>query len=108
MVMAHTAGPWTVRYCSHGGGLLRRGAQNGPGTHPQSSLQVIPMADATLCSAAPDLIDVAIQLVQIATGGGEWSGAYLVPSRHDEAWYALIEQARAAIAKATTTPSELA
>jgi hypothetical protein len=52
----HTPGPWTVNECSHGGGLLRRGDQVGPGTHPQSSLQVTPMADAVLISAAPDLL----------------------------------------------------
>lgn len=102
-MMTHTAGPWSVRYCSHGGGLLRRGAQHGPGTHPQSSIQIIPIADAVLCSAAPDLLDVALRLIDVADGLRRADGAYLSPTH--QVWQALIDQARLAVAKAISEPA---
>jgi hypothetical protein len=52
----HTPGPWTVEPCTHGGLLLRRGDQIGPGTHVQSSLQILPVEDAHLIAAAPELL----------------------------------------------------
>ena len=52
----HTPGPWTVQPCSHGGMLLRRGDQLGRGIHVQSSIQILPEADARLMSASPDLL----------------------------------------------------
>lgn len=56
--VGHTPGPWTVREDINGnGGLLRRGEQMGPNTHVQSSLQILPLEDARLIAAAPDLLD---------------------------------------------------
>ncbi len=54
---AHTPGQWTLRECSHGGMLLRRGDQSGPDRHEQSSLQILPTADAHLIAAAPELLE---------------------------------------------------
>lgn len=53
----HTPGPWTLASCSHGGLILRRGDAIGRDTHIQSSLQVLPEADAHLIAAAPDLLE---------------------------------------------------
>lgn len=59
----HTPGPWTVVECSHGGGLLRRGEQTGVGTHVQSSIQILPLEDARLIAAAPEMLVVLKQFV---------------------------------------------
>ena len=48
----HTPGPWSVYPCDQGGGILRRGDRQ----HPQSHLQIVPMEDARLIAAAPELL----------------------------------------------------
>lgn len=55
----HTPGPWKLHPCSNGGLLLRRGDQMGRNTHIQSSLQILPEADAHLIAAAPELLEAA-------------------------------------------------
>jgi hypothetical protein len=52
--MSHTPGPWMLQDCWEGGALLIRGID--PRSHPQASLQVVPIEDARLIAAAPDLL----------------------------------------------------
>lgn len=56
---AHTPGPWTLNGCSNGGAILRRGEALGERTHIQSHLQILPVEDAQLIAAAPDLLAAA-------------------------------------------------
>ena len=61
--MAHTPGPWTTRECTHGGLLVQRGQiEAGRFTHPQHSLQIVPVEDALLIAAAPELL-AALKLI---------------------------------------------
>lgn len=81
----HTPGPWTLAPCSHGGLILRRGDAIGRDTHIQSSLQILPEADAHLIAAAPDLLQ-ACKVAFVALAAPEWGEVQ--------------DQIRAAIAKA--------
>jgi hypothetical protein len=60
-----TAGPWELLPCSHGGAILKRGAD--ARTHPQSHLQIVPIEDARLIVAAPELyamLDVFVSCLE--------------------------------------------
>lgn len=50
----HTPGPWSLQECSNGGALLIRGLY---GKHQQSHLQIVPIEDARLIAAAPELLE---------------------------------------------------
>lgn len=56
--MEHTKGPWKLMPCSNGGMLLIRGDEKAPVSerHIQSHIQILPVADAYLIAAAPDLL----------------------------------------------------
>lgn len=49
---------WRLQECQHGGAILVRGSDALPlaERHPQSHLQVLPIEDAQLMAAAPDLL----------------------------------------------------
>ncbi|MFA5431127.1 MAG: hypothetical protein WC329_08215 [Candidatus Omnitrophota bacterium] len=54
--MKHTPGPWKIQPSSSGGALLiRQEWKPGVEYHPQSSLQIMPIEDARLISAAPEM-----------------------------------------------------
>jgi hypothetical protein len=89
-----TPGPWEVVPCNHGGGLLlRKGII-------QSSIQIVPMEDARLISAAPELLEACKAALGIAweIGCETEDGVHtlLDDSRGD-----LYRQLSAAITKAT-------
>lgn len=90
--MKHTKAPWKVEnYVSGGGLLLRNEAQH------QNSLQIVPIEDAILMSAAPELLEACIATIPCledwvrTTGFGE-------VNRRDKKVLELIHQA---ITKAT-------
>ncbi len=58
--MSATKGPWTIQPTSSGGGLLVRGET--AGKHPQHMLQIVPIEDARLIAAAPDLLEACKRL----------------------------------------------
>jgi hypothetical protein len=60
--MSHTPGPWALQECSHGGAILIRGQY---GEHHQSHLQIVPVADARLIAAAPELLEALRYVVKV-------------------------------------------
>jgi len=55
MSVKHTPAPWGLQECPSGGMLLLRNLPDG--RHPQSHLQIVPVSDAHLIAAAPDLLE---------------------------------------------------
>jgi hypothetical protein len=51
----HTPGPWELQDCTHGGAILLRGLDGK--RHIQSHLQIVPIEDARLIAAAPELLE---------------------------------------------------
>lgn len=93
----HTPGPWTVRYLTNVFADKRSVAStggyatNGPDEEAVSAENV---ANACLIAAAPDLL-AACKAIVDAHDGNDWSEPGV-----SDTFYAAIEQARAAIAKA--------
>jgi len=85
----HTPGPWDMKPCSAGGGLLIRGDA---GKHSQASLQIVPIEDARLIAAAPEMLEALDRLL--------WWASVRAEGLHGTELDA-INSARAAIAKAT-------
>ncbi len=86
----HTPGPWELHETSSGGAIVSRGQVQ--------SLQVVPVADARLIAAAPDLLESSADLLG-------WIERQLVPTYSDrkpipENLEAAILKTKAAIAKA--------
>ena len=109
MSAAHTPGPWTVNMTgcltSHGMPIITK--YNG---HLLAQLAIKNEANARLIAAAPDLLDIA-QRLALATNDGDdqAQGTHYIDKqgviRCKGSFLALIEDARAAIAKATGAAS---
>jgi len=89
----HTPGPWTLAPCSHGGLILRRGPSDLKNRHPQSSLQIVPEADAHLIAAAPELYAALEDLLAETRAAG-------LGQARDFNWPEVTQAARSALARA--------
>lgn len=73
--MKHTPGPWKLDPCSNGGLILRRGEAIRGDRHPQSHLQIVPVEDAYLIAAAPELLAAlkeAKEIIHLMHGDLAW------------------------------------
>lgn len=91
----HTPGPWGLQESPDGGMILIRGNDaDRMKRHPQTHLQIVPVDDAKLIAAAPELLDELQHLVRLLEPL-EADGSLNVPG------LATLNGARAAIRKAT-------
>lgn len=86
--LKHTPGPWSVEQAHEGGGLVAR-----PGC-AQFSLQIVPLADAHLIAAAPELLAACQLLIEQYDAVPEFTMGGKLTNKP-------FTMARAAIAKAT-------
>jgi len=95
-----TPGPWGLAECSHGGVILVRGADyDAQKRHEQSHLQILPMADARLIAAAPDLYAAGEAVVAAADDiQSQLDAGEVAPD--DRAMWAAIYELRAALRRA--------
>ena len=88
---AHTPGPWTTQPCSSGGLVVSRGdVQN---------LQIVPVEDARLIAAAPDLYDAAVWVLHNAHGISKSGEDGVSQEEENASWGALMAATRKAEGK---------